>query len=97
MLKLKDIVWLIAGLLVIINVVIDSLYVTAPSVMLVNIIDKIVQVMMLFAIACAIALIISGIPFRGMRFSSKFNFVLPFALAFTAALMNLMLLSFINQ
>ena len=93
---LNKVVWVLAMLMVIANVIINYFFLTSSSIVWLSILDGAVQVAMLLGIACVLALIVSAVPFRGLEYGLKFNSVLPFMVALTAAVLNMLFLSVAN-
>lgn len=93
---LNKVVWVLATLMVVANVIINYLFLTSSSIVWLSVLDGAVQVAMLLGIACVLALIVAAVPFRGLGYGLKFNSVLPFTVALTAAALNMLFLSVAN-
>ncbi|OKL41486.1 hypothetical protein A3841_10570 [Pontibacter flavimaris] len=59
-------------------------------------VDTFVQLLMLIGLGCIIAALASAIPFKSRSYSERYKVMLPFAIALTAGLLNVMLLILIN-
>ncbi|MEJ8801827.1 hypothetical protein [Pontibacter sp. H249] len=95
MFKLKVMAWVTAILLLITGLYIDFNYFTKSPQSYILLIDGTVQLIMIATVAIALTLLVSIIPYRDLRFSSKFKFVLPFNFVILAALKISMLIKYI--
>ncbi|WP_266205625.1 hypothetical protein [Pontibacter kalidii] len=94
--KLIRVGWVVAALLVGVNLILDKVYITTGPSVVILAVDTFVQLLMLLALGSILAALVAAIPFRGRGYSGRYKVMLPYAVALTAGLMNVMMLILIN-
>ena len=89
--------WVFAALLVVVNLVLDKVYITTSSSGVFLVVDTFVQLLMLIVLGSITAALVSALPFKSRSYSERYKVTLPFAVALTAGLMNVMMLILIKQ
>jgi hypothetical protein len=89
--------WIFTALLVAINLILDKVYITTSSSVVLLFVDTFVQLLMLIGLGCILAALVSALPFKGRGYRERYKVIFPFAVALTAGLMNIMMLILINQ
>ena len=88
--------WIFAALLVVVNLILDKVYITTSSSAVLLVVDTFVQLLMLIGLGCIITALVSALPFKSRSYSERYKVILPFAVALTTGLMNVMMLILIK-
>ncbi|WP_018477884.1 hypothetical protein [Pontibacter roseus] len=92
MMKFYKVSWTIAFAMIILHLLLDYTFFTKSAESIILFVDGFVQVFMTALVACLIASFVAAVPFRNLKYSSKFLFVMPYAVILLAGI-NLLFLS----